>query len=199
MKDLVTKVNPTCHPVHPIYGNRWSPRAFDNEPIVLDHLQAMYEAARWAPSCMGAEPWRFVIGNNGTQTFRDLLDILLAGNQVWCARAGALVLVASEKNYDNGRANTYAWHDTGMAVSQWIGQATALDYGVHCMAGFNTDSARQYLAALSLDPDHVEPVLILAVGKRDSIDVLPNEDLQKRERALRVRKNQSTTLIRMDI
>ncbi len=45
--------------IDPVYLNRWSPRSFDDTPMTETELKAILEAARWAPSAMNAQPWRF--------------------------------------------------------------------------------------------------------------------------------------------
>jgi hypothetical protein len=49
-------------PIAALLARRWSGRAFDpDRPVPREVLLALCEAARWAPSCYGDEPWRFVI------------------------------------------------------------------------------------------------------------------------------------------
>lgn len=44
--------------IHDILARRWSLRAFDaNKPVEKNKLIGLLEAARWAPSCSGNEPW----------------------------------------------------------------------------------------------------------------------------------------------
>ena len=41
---------------------RWSPRAFDNKHVVTrEKVITLLEAARWAPSCLNDQPWRFLV------------------------------------------------------------------------------------------------------------------------------------------
>jgi hypothetical protein len=45
-----------------LLARRWSPRAYDaNRPVTRSQLLALIEAGRWAPSCNGDEPWRYLI------------------------------------------------------------------------------------------------------------------------------------------
>ncbi len=41
------------HDIHPLFIDRWSPRAFTGEPIDDTALLSFFEAARWAPSASG--------------------------------------------------------------------------------------------------------------------------------------------------
>lgn len=44
-----------------IIQGRRSVRAYTPQPVSRDHLQHMLEAARWAPSPHGRQPWRFAV------------------------------------------------------------------------------------------------------------------------------------------
>ena len=45
------------HAIDPLFFRRWSPRAFTGEEIPVETLMGLFEAARWAPSAMNAQPW----------------------------------------------------------------------------------------------------------------------------------------------
>jgi len=60
---------------------RWSPRAFTGEEIPEDTLLGLFEAARWAPSAMNAQPWRFAYARRGTPAFERFLSALAPANQ----------------------------------------------------------------------------------------------------------------------
>ncbi len=40
--------------------DRWSPRAFSEEPVPAEALRSLFEAARWAPSSANGQPWFFL-------------------------------------------------------------------------------------------------------------------------------------------
>ncbi len=45
-----------------LIARRWSGRAFDPaQPVPRGQLIALLEAARWAPSCFGEQPWRYIV------------------------------------------------------------------------------------------------------------------------------------------
>jgi nitroreductase len=53
----------TSVPIHDALARRWSGRAYDaRRPVSRDQLLALFEAARWAPSCYGDQPWRLAAG-----------------------------------------------------------------------------------------------------------------------------------------
>ena len=56
-KTAITQV-----PIDPLIAKRWSPRAFDaTKSVTQAQIIALLEAARWAPSCFGDQPWRFIV------------------------------------------------------------------------------------------------------------------------------------------
>ena len=76
-----------------VLSQRWSPRAFAPRAIEADKLTALFEAARWAPSCYNDQPWSFLIMRRGTDAaYEQLLATLMAANQAWAATAPVLVL-----------------------------------------------------------------------------------------------------------
>ena len=56
----MTKQRKSDYPIHEMFLNRWSPRAFTGEPITQEELLTMLEAARWAASSYNSQPWRFL-------------------------------------------------------------------------------------------------------------------------------------------
>ncbi|HSQ02670.1 MAG TPA: nitroreductase family protein, partial [Burkholderiales bacterium] len=59
---MLEKKAVTSVPIHELLAQRWSPRAYDaNQPVTREHLRSLLEAARWAPSCNGDEPWRYLV------------------------------------------------------------------------------------------------------------------------------------------
>ncbi len=60
------KIARTDHDILDVIRMRWSPRAFDPEKDVsVASLAALFEAARWAPSSLNEQPWRFVVADRG--------------------------------------------------------------------------------------------------------------------------------------
>ncbi|MGI4942280.1 MAG: nitroreductase family protein, partial [Janthinobacterium lividum] len=48
------------YPIDTMFLDRWSPRAYDGQPVPREDLMTMLEAARWAPSSYNSQPWRFL-------------------------------------------------------------------------------------------------------------------------------------------
>lgn len=174
----------TSIPVHEFIAERWSPRSFDDTAVV-EHAQlvAMLEAARWAPSAMNAQPWRFAIAERGSAAFETFCATLSPGNAVWAHRASALIVAASKTTMDDGRPNPWASYDLGLAVSLLTVQAHVLDLHVHQMGGFD----KVALAAALQLPEDVAPLAVLAVGTIGAAEQLEGA-LYEREVSPRVRK-----------
>lgn len=169
-------------PIHDLFARRWSPRAFDERPVKTSVLQALFEAARWAPSSNNEQPWRFIMATKDHETeWNRLFECLAEGNKIWAVRAPALILsVASMKFEDDGKPNRHAWHDTGLATENFVLQATASGLVTHQMAGFDVEKARINLRI----PMDYEPVAMIAVGYPGDAAILPE---RLRERELRPR------------
>ena len=98
--------------------HRWSPRAFADRDVPAEDLKRGFEAARWAASCFNEQPWRFIVGRRGDETFRKILDALVPGNQVWAKNAPVLILsVASKQFAHNRQVNPHYWHDTATTAA----------------------------------------------------------------------------------
>lgn len=174
----------TAVPLHPLLGERWSPRGFDHAHVVGNaELLAVLEAGRWAASSSNTQPWRFVVTRRGQAAFDRLLGTLAGGNRAWAHRAGVLVLVAAQTRDDQGAERRWALYDTGLAVAQMVLQAGSEGLVAHQMAGFDRPAAAE---AFDL-PDDVEPVVVLALGALDPVAELP-EPFAARERAPRARR-----------
>ena len=178
------KTASTAVQVHPLLAERWSPRGFDRAHELGDAaVTALLEAARWAPSAGNSQPWRFLVTRRGEQAHAQLFAALAPGNQSWAGAASALVLVAARTASDDGSPQPWALYDTGQAVHALVTQAEADGLAVHQMGGFDTDAVR---AEFGLD-DSLTPVVVLAIGRRDSTADLP-APLAAREGAPRTRR-----------
>ena len=170
-----------------LLARRWSPRAFDAaRPVTRDQLIALLEAARWAPSCNGDEPWRFLIWDRITDSagWQRAYDCLAEGNRKWAVNAPVLMLSCAGSIFGhNGKPNRYAQYDTGMAAMSLCVQAVALGLVVHQMGGFDADKARTTFAI----PAEYTPLAMIAVGYQAEVSVLP-EDFKVKELAPRQRK-----------
>jgi nitroreductase len=178
------KLATTEVPLHPLLAGRWSPRGFDTtHALAPEQITALLEAARWAPSAMNSQPWRFLVAHRGEQTFGDVFEILMPGNKLWAGAASALIVVVADTRNPDGSDNTYALYDTGQAVANLVAQAAHEGLSVHQMGGFDKSAASEVLRL----PPHLQPVVVVAVGRHDAGAPL-TEVLAEREAAPRVRR-----------
>jgi len=182
------KPAPLDHPIHELLAHRWSPRAFSDRPVDRATVRSLLEAARWAPSSMNEQPWRFVVAlRQDREAFDRLAACLSPGNHRWAPRAALLVaVVAAETFRRNGSPNRHAWHDVGQAVALLTVEASARGLSVHQMGGIDREALREAIGI----PDGFSPVTVVAIGYPGAPEDLP-EDLAERERAPRTRLPQS--------
>ena len=169
-----------------IIQERWSPYAFSAAPVEEFKFKAMFEAASCAPSCNNEQPWAFVYTTRDDEkVFNDYLGFLSENNRIWVKNAyGIVISFARTKFTHNGKPNRWAFHDTGMAVSNLLLQALALDVYVHQMAGYSIENVKEYF---NLGED-IEPIAMMAVGYLGEGEGLSPE-LLKRDETRRPRKS----------
>ncbi len=174
---------PTEAALHPLLAGRWSTRAYDaRHRLGDDQVTAMLEAFRWTPSASNTQPWRLAVTHRGTAAHAAVLDALAPGNRMWAHAASALVVVAAATLGPDGDERPWAVYDTGQAVAHLTVQAEHEGLSVHQLGGFDRDAVRAVLDA----PGHVEPVVVLAVGRHDPAAPL-DEPFAARETAERTR------------
>lgn len=163
-----------------IIQERWSPYSFSSVPVEEFKLKAMFEAAGFAPSCNNEQPWLFVYTTQDDKpVFNVYLGFLNESNRVWAKDAYALVISMAQTRFSkSGKINRYAFHDTGMAVTNLLLQALALDVYVHQMGGFSVEKVKEYF---KLD-GNIEPVAVMAVGYLGDGFSLPPELLSRDEK-----------------
>jgi nitroreductase len=150
------------HDISPIFVNRWSPRAMSGEEISKEELMRLFEAARWAPSSMNNQPWRFLFAMRNTEQWGKFFNRLSANNQSWCKNAAVLIVTVSKKTFDfNGKPARTHSYDTGAAWACLALQGSFMGLVVHGMQGFDYDRAQ---AELNVGEDHQVEAMI-AVGR----------------------------------
>jgi len=154
------------------FVDRWSPRAFVDRPLSAEQMSALFEAARWAPSCNNDQPWLFVYAVTAADRAR-FAEALAPTNQVWAARAPLLLFVLCRRHFrHNGRDNRHASFDAGAAWMSLALQARRLGLHAHAMAGFSRGKAYEILGVPQEDYDIMAAV---AVGRRGDPTELPAE------------------------
>ena len=178
------KIAQTNHQIHDLLKSRWSPRAFSEQPVEIEKLLSLFEAARWAPSAGNMQPWAFIITTQQSpEPFSKLLDALSEKNRSWAKNAPVLVLAVVHSEREPGQPNAWATYDLGQAVAHISMQASALGLYLHQMAGFDREEAARVFEL----PTGYEPMTVFTVGYPGDPASLP-DDLRERELATRIRK-----------
>ncbi|MCI0331679.1 MAG: nitroreductase family protein [Planctomycetes bacterium] len=165
------------HPIETLFVARWSPRAMSGEPITDEEMRTLFEAARWAPSTYNEQEWRFLYARRDTPEWPLHFDLLVEGNQAWCANAAMLVVILAHKVFaKNGKPNPVHLFDCGCAFENLALQGTVMGLVVHGMQGFDYDKARTTLSV----PDDYAVAAMFAVGQPGELADLP-EKLRERE------------------
>jgi nitroreductase len=170
--------------VDDLIRRRWSPRAYSDKEVTTAELKKLFEAARWAASSSNEQPWRFLIGRRGDETYQKIFNALVEFNQSWARSAPVLLLSVAKKSFTaKGTPNAYGMHDTGAATANLALQATAIGLHTHSMAGFDREQARASFAI----PSDYEIGAVTAIGYLGDPTGLP-EHLHKMEVSPRQRK-----------
>lgn len=176
---------PVVHGVLPVFLERWSPRAFSDKDVSEHDLKTIFEAVRWAASSYNEQPWRFLVGRRGSDTYKKILDALVPFNQMWAQQAPVLILGAARMKFShNGEPNRVALFDLGAASQVLALQAAALGLAAHQMAGFDTQAAQMAFEI----PAEFDLGSVTALGYQGEPASLPNEQMQKQEVSPRQRK-----------
>jgi nitroreductase len=174
--------------IAPTIAERWSGRAYDaSKPITQEQTLALLEAARWAPSCMGDQPWRILVWNKGVdaKAWQQAFDCLAEGNQSWVKDAPFLCLIcANTLLTKNGQPNRWAEYDTGAAALNLSLQASSMGLSAHQLGGFSVDKAR---ATFNI-PEQFTLMAMISVGYLLDIERVTG-DLLARETAPRSRRD----------
>ena len=177
----------TQTPIIDALAQRWSGRAYDSDrPVERTKLLALFEAARWAPSCFGYQPWRLLIWDRSEefQTWHRAFECLAESNRAWACHAPILMLACADTRFADDRPNRWCHYDTGAAVMSLSTQATALGLMVHQMGGFDATKIRSEFAI----PEAFDCLAMITVGYQLPLDQIPEEFLE-RELAPRSRRD----------
>ncbi len=171
-----------------IIASRRSLRSYAPTGLSSVQIETLFEAARWAPSSMNEQPWRFLYATKDQPAlWSKIFDSLVDSNKIWAKDAPLLVVSMARNTFTrNDRPNPTAGYDLGSATAFLSLQATALGLNVHQMGGYNRETLR-----ISLNiPPVFDPVVVMAVGFPGIPDNLP-ENLRERELAPRSRRPRS--------
>jgi len=168
-------------------AERWSGRAYDAaKSVSQEQIIALLEAARWAPSCFGDQPWRFIVWDKTTDpvSWQQAFDCLVPGNQAWVKDSPVLLVALADSLFNhNGKENRFGQYDTGAASENLCLQATAMGLMAHQMGGFDANKTREAFAI----PEQYALMAMISVGYPADVSTLTGEVLE-RETAPRTRR-----------
>ncbi len=146
--------------VIPELKNRESLLVFDERDVEKEKIQALIEAARWAPSCFNNQPWNFVFVRRGDSTRKGLEEALSFGNG-WAKKAPVLVAVGAKPDEDcNSNGLPYYAYDAGLSVMSLVVEAESLGVRTHQMAGYDEGKARKALGF----PEGYRVIVLFTLG-----------------------------------
>lgn len=183
----MSKLAKTKYGIHFLLESRWSPRSFRDDAIEKEKLQRIFEAAQWSPSSNNEQPWRYVVGEKGSETFDKIFNSLTEANQRWAKSAPVLIVSLAKKHFERSmHENFHFLYDTGQSVAHLTFQAMHEGLYVHQMAGFHFEMVKNYFKI----PDEFYIVTVIAIGYLGKPDML-DDDIKEKEIAERFRKGLS--------
>jgi nitroreductase len=181
----ISKPAETTVPIHPLLAERWSSRAFSDEPVSREIILSLFEAARWAPSCFNEQAWRFIVATRDDPEAHARLNACYTpSNQRWSTNAWVLMIALAVETFEvDGSPNRMAQYDVGQAVQNLTVQASAHGLNVRQAAGIDIAKIRDEYSV----PDGVTVLCAVAVGYPGDPDALV-PPLPERERQPRTRR-----------
>lgn len=164
--------------VDPLFYRRWSPRSFDKSDIPHEILCAIFDAARWSPSCSNEQPWLFITSSNQGE-FEICFELLEKRNQKWAKDVSVIGFLFGDRTFSkNGKTNTYASFDCGAASLAITLQARIFGLYVHALAGIHKEKTYK---ALKVSKEKYEAICGFTIGALDTPDKL-TDNLAAREK-----------------
>ncbi|MCU0915603.1 MAG: nitroreductase family protein [Planctomycetes bacterium] len=137
--------------------NRYSCRHYRDKPLEQNHLTAVLEAARQAPSAKNLQDWRFVVVTD-KQTKKRLAAA--ANNQTFLEEAGAIVVACTVSDHVMRCGQGVGPIDVAIALEHMCLQATELGLATCWIGSFYADKVRSIVGI----PDNIVVIELLALG-----------------------------------
>lgn len=147
----------------PVLRRRWSPREFDStHELTTDQVDALLEAARWAPSAGNSQPWAFHHVCRHDSGWVALTHCLAGSSRPWAEQASLLVVNLCHTRVEDTdwQYSEFSLYDLGQAVAHMTIQAHAMGLACRQLAAFDQHALTDLLAV----PPHWEIVTMTAVG-----------------------------------
>ncbi len=150
-----------------LFRDRRSVRQFKETPVEEDKLNAVLEAARWAPSWANTQCWRFIVVRS-TDRKKLLAETLPPGNPARAGMRGPIVVAICaelEKSGYSKRApatDKGDWYmfDSALATENLVLAAHALELGTVIVGRFDSKKAEEILGV----PEGYRIVCLIPLG-----------------------------------
>jgi nitroreductase len=150
-----------------VINRRVSCRAYKTDPVPLEHLRQILEAARLAPSACNQQPWRFAVVRAPAARRRIVEEGFLPGiKMTWALEAPVHMVLGMEVSFlvhhlaASVSGVAYPWVDLGISGEHLVLAATELGLGT-CWIGWIKPRA---VARIVGWPASVKPVAVITVG-----------------------------------
>lgn len=155
---------PPSPELHPALERRFSPVVFRDDAIVTtDHVDALLDAARLAPSAGNSQPWSFIVGRRGDLVHSRLVRHLARSSGAWVPAASVLVANLAHvyvEGTSDWEYSEFSRYDLGQAVAHMTVQGLAMGLDAHQFRAFD----REAVASEFNVPAHWEVTSMTAFG-----------------------------------
>ena len=166
-----------------IVQRRHSVRSFDSRPVPGEHIIAMCEAARLAPSACNSQTWRFIAVTDRERIKRLCKEGMMpVVRNRWLLEAPLVIAGCCQLDIVANRIGTgitgteYYQIDLGIAMEHIVLKATELGLGTCWVGWFNEGKVKDILGV----PKRVRVPALIAVGyPSDPADLEPAERSRK--------------------
>jgi nitroreductase len=86
-------------PMLSLFQKRWSPRAFSGNPIDRTIVTAVFDSSKHSASSFNEQPWRIILSENETDSYKNIFDAMSESNRLWAQSAPLFGVVISKRNF----------------------------------------------------------------------------------------------------
>jgi nitroreductase len=167
----------TIVPINKLIAQRWSSRAFHpQKQVSTEQRLALFEAARWAPSCYGDQPWYLLALDRfeNEAAWQKALDCIYPGNRQWAKDAPLILIITAKTTLSlTGEHNHWAEYDTGAAAENLVLQATDMGLMSRQIGGFMPEKAQSCFEI----PETFRILTFISIGYPDKPDKLTEDHM----------------------
>lgn len=163
-----------------IMQQRQSCRKFADKHVEDEKIVACINAAALAPSACNSQPYHFYVANTEDSVSAVAANVQLAGMNKWAEKAKAFVVVTQEHAdllavIAEACRKDFRQYDIGLAVENFLLEATELGLGTCVLGLFNEDKIKERFRI----PNFKKIALVIAIGYPENDTVR-----EKKRRAL---------------